>query len=304
MSSERSRQRARLPVANAANPAPRRALAPLEACGPDDRFHDYILSEYEPIAPALGKLRSLNVLVESFAIAGVEREGLALLSAVRSGLGPFRTIWGIKRHHAHGGLGWELYFYDFQRAFADLSIARVASILAPHVRVIGREPRPLPWHMFSVELGAAGLLEGAPSAIDIYIDMRSYKCEGDALVFENVYTFHDARAEIEEVLHRLRSCIHFDPSQDALHRLMPPHLFNCKKICVANKRNADAMYFSRIPTPALSRFLRDHQWPDALQDFVRTREDLLGHLLWDVGIDFRAIDGRATTIKSGIYGSF
>ncbi|MRG94999.1 hypothetical protein [Polyangium spumosum] len=304
MSPERSRQRARLPVTNVAGPAPRQSLAPLETCGPDDRFHDYILAEYEPIAPALGKLRSLNVLVESFAIAGVEREGLALLSAVRAGLGPFRTVWGIKRHHAHGELGWELYFYDFQRAHADLSIARVAAILAPHLRVTGREPRPLPWHMFSVELGPAGLLEGAPSAIDIYIDMRSYKCVADELVFENVYTFHDARAEIEEVLHRVRSCVHFDPSRDALHRLMPAHLFNCRKICVANKRHADAMYFSRIPTPALSRFLRDHQWPGALQDFVRTRDEALGHLLWDVGIDFRAIDGRATTIKSGIYGSF
>ncbi|HVK63301.1 MAG TPA: hypothetical protein VM694_02440, partial [Polyangium sp.] len=91
---------------------------------------------------------------------------------------------------------------------------------------------------------------------------------------------------------------------DELHRLMPPHLFNCRKICVANKRQADAMYFSRISTSALARFLRDQQWPEALRDFVRTREEPLGHLLWDVGIDFRAIEGRATTVKSGVYGSF
>lgn len=304
MPPERTPKRTRLPVAPAKGPSPRRALAPLETCGSDDRFHDYVLAEYEPVASFLGKLRSLNVLVESFAMAGVEAEGLALLSAVREGLGPFRTVWGIKHHHETNELGWELYFYDFQRAHADLSIERVSSLLAPHVRVSGREPRPLPWHMFSVEIGPSALKEGAASPIDIYIDMRSYKCDERGLAFENIYTFHDAKAEIEEILHRVRSCIHFDPSRDALHRLMPPHLFNCRKICVANKRRADAMYFSRIPTFALSRFLRDQAWPEGIREFVRTREDELGHLLWDVGIDFQAKDGEATVIKSGIYGSF
>src|SRR5207244_2897398 len=54
-------------------PSLARAAHPPELCGPEDRFHDYILAEYEPVAPALGKQRSLNVLVESFALAGLER---------------------------------------------------------------------------------------------------------------------------------------------------------------------------------------------------------------------------------------
>jgi hypothetical protein len=297
------RQRARLPIAHAP-PAPPQASAPLERCGPDDRFHDYVLAEYAPVAPALGKLRSLNFLSESFALARLEREGLALLNAIRTGLGPFRTVWGIKRHHDTGELAWELYFYDFQRAHADLTIPRITALLAPHLRVTGEEPRPLPWHMFSVEFGPEQLRARGPASLDIYIDMRSYKYEAGGLRFENIYTFHEARPEIEEVLHRLRSCVHFDPQRDALQKLMPPGLFNCHKICVANKRNTDALYFSRISGGALRRFLADHHWPEALQTFARHHADALGHLLWDVGVDFQRRHDRATPIKSGIYGSF
>lgn len=297
------RQRIRLPVATAA-PSPRLATTPLERCGPDDRFHDYVLAEYAPVAPALGKLRALNLLHESFALAGVEREGLALLTAVRTGLGPFRTVWGIKRHHDTGELGWELYFYDFQRAHADLSIARISELLAPHLQLAGTEPRPLPWHMFSVEFGPQQLRAAAAASLDIYIDMRSYKSEADNLRFENIYTFHEARPQIEEILHRLRACVHFDPKHDALQKLMPPQLFNCHKICVANKRTSDALYFSRITTSALSKFLADHRWPEPLQTFARDHADDLGHLLWDVGLDFQRRDDHATPIKSGLYGSF
>lgn len=301
-STSRSRSLAGAKVAR--EPSAPLATTPAERCGADDRFHDYVLAEYEPAAPALGKLRSLNVLVESFAVAGLEAEGVALMNAVRTQLGPFRTVWGIKRDGASGDLRWELYFYDFDRRHADLSIERVTAILSPFVKVEGREPRPLPWHMFSVELGRAQLREGQPAPVDIYLDMRSYKVVGERLLFENVYTFHDARSEIDEVLHRLRSSIHFDPRSDGLHQLMPPHLFQCRKICVANKREADALYFSRITTPALARFLRDHRWPDALQRYVDGRDDELNHLRWDVGVDFRAVDGRATPLKTGIYGSF
>jgi hypothetical protein len=297
------RPRTRLPIAPDPPPQPH-ATTPLERCGPDDRFHDYVLAEYSPIAPALGKLRSLNLLLESFALAACEPEGHALLTAIRTGLGPFRTVWGIKRHHDTDQLSWEFYFYDFQRAHADLTIPRITELLAPHLQLAGTEPRPLPWHMFSVEFGPEQLRAQAPASLDIYIDMRSYKSEAGDLRFENIYTFHEARPQIEEILHRLRACVHFDAKHDPLQQLMPPQLFNCHKICVANKRRSDALYFSRITTSALSKFLADHRWPTPLQAFTHSHADALGHLLWDVGIDFQRRDDHATPIKSGIYGSF
>ncbi len=287
--------------------AGRLAASPLEVCAAADRFHDYVLGEYAPLAPAEGQLRSVNLLVESFALAGVEAQGLALIRRLREGYGPFRTIFGIKWSQATGALAWELYFYDFKRAHADCSLAHLRDVLAPSLRVDAEEPWPLPWHMFSIELGREHLETGAPVPAHVYLDMRSYELRGRALTFENVYTFHDPRADIDDILHRLRSSVHFEPSRHNLAALMPPPLFRCGRICVANKRGSDALYFSRIPTAPLRWFLDRHAWPEPLRRFASAASAgaRFGHLLWDVGVDFRSTEGGAPAVhKTGVYGSF
>ena len=173
------------------------------------------------------------------------------------------------------------------------------------VRVDAEEPWPLPWHMFSIELAAEHLQGGAAAPAHVYIDMRSYALTGRSFVFENVYTFHDPRTEIDDILHRLRSSVHFEPSRHNLAALMPPPLFRCGRICVANKRTADALYFSRIPTAQLRWFLDRHAWPEALRGFVSGAGAGFGHLLWCVGTDVRGgAGGEPEVCKTGVYGSF
>ncbi|AKT42263.1 uncharacterized protein CMC5_064860 [Chondromyces crocatus] len=290
-------------VQGSAPPAPR-ARTSFERVGPEDQFHDYVLGAYTPVAPAEGKLRSLALLVESFALAGLEEEGLRLVRCVREGLGAFRTVWGVKRVHATEAMAWELYFYDWERAHADVSLPRLREILAPSVDVDAREPFPLPWHMVSIEVSSEALAQRGRVAAHVYIDMRSYELSGDKFTFENVYTFHDPRTEVDMILHRLRSSVHFDPDRDGLATLMPPPLRRCGKMCVANKRASDAVYFSRIRTPALTWFLRTHGWPEALASLTTTQAAALDHLLWDVGLDFDRAGGVVSPRKTGIYGSF
>lgn len=282
----------------------RLARSPLEIAAPSDLFHDYVLGRYEPLTPHAGKLRSLNLLLESFALLGVETEGAELVRRIREGLGPFRTVWGIKRHHATGAIGWELYFYDFERAHDDLSIERIKSLVAPVVKVSASEPWPLPWHMFSVEIAPAHLLGGEETAAHVYVDMRCYELLGDRLTFENIYTFHDPRTEIDDILQRLRSSVRFSEAKDRLADLIPPHLFRCNRICVANKQRTDAIYFSRIPTGALSQVLTEHAWPEALSGFIADNAPDLDHLLWDAGVDFGREGGELRVYKTGVYGSF
>jgi hypothetical protein len=292
-------------------PAPvkgRLANAPLEECTSTDLFHDYVLGAYDPLAPHEGKLRSVNLLVESFAFAGVEARGLEVIRRVREGYGPFRTVFGIKWDARIRKMSWELYFYDFHRAHVDCSIGHLREILAPEFGVDAREPRTLPWHMFSIEVTPDDLRSG-PSGpgvpAHVYVDMRSYELRGTSLSFENVYTFHNARTQIDEILHRLKSSIQFDPSPRNLATLMPPPLFRCGRICVANKRSSDAIYFSRIPTSPLRWFLERHVWPEPLRELIANAGTDFDHLLWDVGVDFRAAEtGEPVTHKTGVYGSF
>ena len=286
-------------------PGARLAHAPLERAAAGDLFHDYVLGAYDPLAPPEGKLRSLNLLVESFAMGGVEAEGLEVVRRIREGYGRFRTVWGIKWNRRTEALGWELYFYDFDRIHADCSLPHLREILAPAVHVDAEEPWPLPWHMFSIEVAREHLTGPVPVPAHVYIDMRSYELSGKRFTFENVYTFHDPRTEVDDILHRLRSSVHIEPGRHNLAALLPPPLFRCGRICVANKRFSDALYFSRIPTAALRWFLDRHGWPDPLQRFVAQNGPDLGHLLWDVGVDFRSEGGRPPEVeKMGVYGSF
>jgi hypothetical protein len=284
----------------------------LERCTEDDRFHDYVLSEYAPRTPHEGKLRSVSFLHASFAAAGVEDAGREVVALVRSGLGPFRTVWGVKfAEGAAAPTGWELYFYDFDRSHADLGIERMRAILAPRLDVDACETRVLPWHMFSVGFDAEALRTPVPVPAHVYLDMRSYELRGEDLSFENIYTFHDPRAEVDEVLHRLRASAHFLPSpsphprRENLATLVPPHLFRCAgRVCVANKRTCDALYFSRVDSLVLGRFMRDRAWPAVLRGLVEDHAADLDHLLWDVGVDFRASDAGPRVVRSAVYGSF
>jgi hypothetical protein len=280
------------------------AAAPLERAGAADEFHDYVLSRYEPLASPEGKLRSLNLLVESFALAGVEAKGLVLMNRLRAEYGPYRTVWGIKWHRDTQALAWELYFYDFDRVHADCTLPRIVELCAPSLQVEAEEPQPLPWHMISIEFGREHLLGGPPVPAHLYIDMRSYELRGRQLLFENVYTFHDPRGAIDEVLHRLRSSVHFDPARDELATLLPPALFRSARVCVANKRGSDGVYASRILTPALLWFMERNAWPAPLTGFVRDAAAELDHLLWCVGGDFRRGALGLELGKTGLYGTF
>jgi hypothetical protein len=282
---------------------PRVATSPLERAREGDRLHDYVLGEYAPLAPPAGKLRSVALLVEALAVAGVEREGLAVVERLRDRYGPFRIVFGVKWDARTGALAFELYFYDFGRAHADCSLAGLSAILDPLVVVDAEEPFPLPWHMLSIELDAAALRERAPVPAHVYLDMRSYELRGTRLTLENVYTFHDPRREIDDVLARLRASVHLAPD-DGVASVLPPALLRCGKLCVANKRTADAVYASRVPASALAWLLDRHGWPAPLRAFVRAATPDLDHLLFCLGADFRREGGRVVTTKSGFYGSF
>lgn len=275
-----------------------------ERCEAGDRFHDYVLGEYAPRAPHEGKLRSVSLLLASFACSGVLPEGRALVQHVRETLGPFRTIWGIKHVPESGISGWELYFYDFERTAADLTIARLRQSLSPVLRISAEEPHPLPWHMWSVEVSRSQLLREAEAPIDVYIDMRSYKVHGRRFRFENVYTFHDPRTDIDAVLHRLRSSVHLDERRGDLGVLLHPSLLRCGRVCVANKRSADALYFSRVNTDCARNFVEERGYPGPIVRFFDDNAPDLDHLFWDVGLDFRGDEGPLQITKSSIYGSF
>jgi hypothetical protein len=282
-------------------------LQPVERCLADDRFHDYILGEYLPSGVFENHLRSVNLLFESFALAGVEEKGRALVAHLREQLGAFRTVWGIKFAPSKPTiLGWELYFYDFERIHPDLNLPHLIEIFAPFLAIEATEPFPLPWHMVSVSFGIQELQKAhAPLPLNVYVDARSYELIGKRLELRNLYTFHHPRTEIDQVIHRLKCSLHLQAQdRESLVQLLPPELLRCDRVCVANKRWADALYFSQISTTAVRRFLQTHRWPEHFLRYFDHYSREMQHLRWDVGRDFRWTPDGLVTEKTGFYGSF
>ena len=169
-----------------------------ELTNPDDRYYNYCWWPYQPVASTEHKFRPVNLLFQSFEVAGVDQRAFELVEAIRNALGPFRTVWGTK--WIGGRLAWEFYFYDYQRRDRAVSVTRVLDAVRPFLPCeIHVNERP-PYFMFSIDvvpdpgLGLRGLDEihlyvGNPgSAVSSGIRMRS---RGAAL--ENFYFFFDAR---------------------------------------------------------------------------------------------------------------
>ncbi|MBK7859922.1 MAG: hypothetical protein IPJ65_15115 [Archangiaceae bacterium] len=301
------------PVPGAQAPAVKRqAQGPLEWMQRGDVVTDYTLVPYQPVAQLDGKLRSVNALAETFAFEGVEPEGRALIELLRTGLGPFRTVWGVKVKPPAQVAGWELYFYDQQRVHADLSVEQVKQLVAPALTIGADVPPDVPWHMFSVELGVPHLRERKPAAVDLYVSNnpfvkgtdRSYKVTGSTMELENVYSFHHPQTDVDEWLYRLSRGVHWDSKRVPLSALVPPELFSVGHLCVANKRRADALYFSRLTHGQLLFALKFYGVSGALPEYLAAAGPRFEHLLWDIGVDFVAREGGVQFTKVGVYGSF
>ena len=125
----------------------------VEYSQPGDRYYDYCLWEYDPLADTSGKLRSINLLRHSFALAGDAEPLERIVGAIREGYGSERTVWGVKR--VGDRLSWEFYFYDYARIDREGSVSRLLNILRPHVRCDLACRELSPYFMFSIDLDGA-----------------------------------------------------------------------------------------------------------------------------------------------------
>jgi hypothetical protein len=273
--------------------------------------YDFCLWEYRPPAPAVGKLRSINLLANSFSAAGLGKRAFEVINALREGLGDSRTVWGIK--HENGRITWELYFYDYARTERDRSIPKVLELIRPWVPCSIPTSERQPYFMFSLDLDRPQLVEGsALEDIQMYIGNIGstvssgicYEVTRDAMKLKNLYYFFDARSEMDNIVGKLTSSVHLDVPGFELDSVLWPELRSCQTIVVSNKQQRDGVYFSRIDIDQLLIFLERMRDPDNHVRFIAEHRKSLDHMLYDVGLDFRVQDGSLQIVKSAYYGVF
>ena len=281
----------------------------LERVGPHDRHADYCLWDYAPVAPAPGKLRSSNLLWRAIEASGQGEPMLAACEALRRGLGPFQTVYGVKM--SGGRLSFEFYFYDYARLERRVSIARVLDILSPFVSCPLKDPANRPYFMFSIDLDASIVSGERPlDLINLYVGNPgsnvssgiSHELTASGTRLGNFYFFFDARKEMPDIEAKLACSGHHDLRHLPIRAILRPDLLDCGVIVIANKRHNDGVYFSRLGINGLTGFLEREAFPRALVDFVRAHRHDLDHMLYDIGIDYVVENGAMRVVKSAFYG--
>lgn len=283
----------------------------IESVADGDRLYDYCLWEYPPRAPALGKWHASNLLFQSFAAAGLQDVLMPVCDAIRAAIGDHQTVWGIK--YAANKVSWEFYFYDYARLERKVSIAVILEALSPFVQCDFVMSESRPYFMFSLDLDASWRKTGAQlKELNVYMGNESsyvssglsYSLTAQGLLFENLYNFYDAVHERDAAIEKLMCTAHLDLPNFPLSQLMLPELADCGVLVVANKRECDGIYFSRIGVDQLLWFMSEMRYPALLRDYILNNRDQLDHLSFDVGLDYRWQDGRVVFHKTAYYGVF
>jgi hypothetical protein len=272
---------------------------------------NYCLWPYPPPAQAEDKFRSINLLFQSFDHAGIDPKAFAIVEAIRDGIGPFRTVFGIKL--LDGRLAWEFYFYDYRRRGRQVSMSRVLGAIRGFVHC-GIEPNEnLPYFMFSIDLNDDLATGRTPlDVVHMYVGNPgstvssgiAYGVRSTGTTLENFYFFFDAASQQTDIAKKLTSSAVFDDTVLPVDAVLVPELLRCRTICVANKSTHDCIYFSGVNVEQLLWFLRRLSYPSPIVDFATKNRANLDHLLFDVGFDYRMEAGRLRILKSGFYGVF
>jgi hypothetical protein len=285
------------------------AATQLERTAPRDRYADYCLWDYPPVAPQAGKLRSSNLLWRAIEAAGGGPHLTAACRALRERLGPFRTVFGVKK--IADRLSFEFYFYDYARLEREVSITRVLEILAPWVKCPVHPLEGRPYFMFSIDLDEEVASGRRPlDIVNVYIGNPGssvssgicYEQSAAGLRLANFYFFFDARKEMDDIVAKIGCSVHHDLRGFALQAVLRPELLDCAVIVVANKKFNDGVYFSRIAVDPLIGFLEREGFPADLVAFARYYRNDLDHMLYDVGLDYVFEGGAVKYTKSAFYG--
>jgi hypothetical protein len=263
----------------------------LERSAAGDRYADYCLWDYPPVVPPHGKLRCANLLWRALDTAGAGAEFHAACRALRDGLGPFRTVFGVKK--IADRLSFEFYFYDYARLERKVSITRVLDILAPFAACPLTYSEGRPYFMFSIDLDSDIVARRRPlDMINVYAGLR----------LANFYFFFDARKQMDDIVAKVACSAHHDLRTLPLREILRPELMDCQVIVVANKKVNDGIYFSRVGIDPLIGFLERERFPADLVAFARQHRHELDHMLYDVGLDYVIEGGAVRITKSAFYG--
>jgi hypothetical protein len=198
---------------------------------------NYCLWPYPPQAPVEDKFRSINLLFQTFDYTRIDSRAFEIVEAIRDGIGPFRTVFGVKQVDKQ--IAWEFYFYDYKRRRRQVSISRVLAAISGYMPTVIEPNENLPYFMFSLDLNNS--LATGQSSLDVvhmYVGNPgstvssgiAYAVRSDSTTLENFYFFFDAGSQLPDVKNKIASSALFDDTMLPIEAVLVPELRQCQTI--------------------------------------------------------------------------
>lgn len=287
-------------------------IGEMEMSEPDDRYLDFRVLSYQPVAPTSGRIRSVNLLRASFAAFGVLERGNQVIDIMRDTFGLFETGWGFKV--GIDGPTWELYWYHEQQEPRTKSIAQLRESLAGFGGLSLDVDLNLPFASFSMDLDE--IIDGTDQGVswlNLYfgngVDSRcpglSCRVTSDELLLQNTYFVGETDDAV--AMREIRTRILYSPrngSGPATMELLGRRPHSTRYVYFANKPLCDAIYYSQTDFAFYEHFVDWAGFPKGYRDFVARSAPMLDHLRWDVGYNYVVVNDDILVSKVGVYGYF
>ncbi len=274
----------------------------------DEPLKDLHRQSYGSTVSSLGKLHSLELLLEVADAIGKLDPWRELVGELRQAVGPSQTTYTVKE--SEGEIGFELYWWrepDSDAVAWDELFARVSSCfdvridLEPPVDAVGMSLVPrIPEAVFEpiTSLDIYHLHgEGADSPGTVQTLDR------DGLHPKSGYRFYGQPAGFGQVLDHLTRLEMTDGSSEVAMGLLPDGLASCAIIGVVSKPTTTGVIFHDIDIRQFLTFLDNSSIPASLTEYVDTNVELFDHLRFDVELDYAAVMGKARVMRSSFFGS-
>lgn len=273
-----------------------------------DTLYDYCHKPYTPHRPIIGKLKSENILLESFQYESCGEKFYQFIETLKTGFGPDNTVWGIKK--VGNALRWEFYFYNYDKKDRRVNILNFLSISKKFFALKLTVNETVPYFMFSVDISKDDFKKKRLRGLHIYFNHLSanggysYFKNACSTRIENIYRFfHNPKDELKMIIQEIKNALFNDLSSRVIGNILIQELASCKHICVAHKENRESIYYSGITVDQYLFFLKKFEYPQRIIAFIEAHKNDLAHLLYDVGFDYTVERNAVKISKSGYYGS-
>lgn len=281
----------------------------LEYASENDEFFDYCHDKYQSLTEYTGKLRSVNMLFHSFELMNCDDNFYDLVKLIQENLGSNKTVWGIKK--MDDDIFWEFYFYNYEKKDPKIRISNILDITKPFFFLDAKLNENIPYFMFSIDIKPEFFENKKLNGIHIYTKGQNKRTGGlsffldeNSIRLENHYAFYDPRTEMEEIISRIKLSMFIDFDKININEILLPELADCKRICIANKQENDCIYYSGIDINQFLFFLKRFEYPKEIISFIEINKSKLDHLQYDIGFDYKMVNDKLKTVKSGYYGTF